>query len=435
MDLKSVVDKPHAVCIPYPAQGHINPILKLAKLLHLKGFHITFVNTEYNHRRLLNSRGPNHLEGLPDFRFETIPDGLPFSDADVTQDIPSLCDSTSKYCLDPFHGAMSFALDAAEEFRIPGVLFWTPSASGVLCYTQYHLFVERGITPLKDVSYLTNGYLETTTIDWIPGMKRIRLRDIPTFIRTTDVNDIMVNCVIREIQRASRATAIILNTFNSLEQDVLDALSSPTTSYLHHWPPSDVFRQEPGAVVYVNFGSITVMTPEQLIEFAWGLANSKIQFLWIIRPDLVAGDSAVLAPEFLTETKDRGMLASWCPQEKVLNHPSIGGFLSHMGWNSTIESICNGIPMVCWPFFAEQQTNCMYACNEWGIGLEIDNNVKRDEVTKLVSELMQGEKGKKMKKRAVEWQMKAEEAAAPGGSSYQNLEKLIFEVLSQKHAY
>ncbi|KAJ0024145.1 hypothetical protein Pint_07820 [Pistacia integerrima] len=172
MDLKSEVDKPHAVCIPYPAQDHINPILKLAKLLHLKGFHITFVNTEYNHRRLLKSRGPNHLEGLPDFRFETIPDGLPFSDADVTQDIPSLCDSTSKYCLDPFRnlihklndtssskvppvtciisdGAMSFALDAAEEFRIPSVLFWTPSASGVLCYTQYHRFVERGITPLK----------------------------------------------------------------------------------------------------------------------------------------------------------------------------------------------------------------------------------------------------------------------------------------------
>ncbi|XP_031285543.1 7-deoxyloganetin glucosyltransferase-like [Pistacia vera] len=481
MDLNSVADKPHAICMPYPAQGHINPMFKLAKLLHLKGFHITFVNTEYNHRRLLKSRGPNHLEGLLDFRFETIPDGLPFNDADVTQDIPSLCDSTSKYCFAPFcnlirklndtssskvppvtcivsDGSMSFTVDAAEEFGIPDVLFWTPSASGLLCYTQFHLLVERVLTPLKDVSYLTNEYLETT-VDWIPGMKSIRLRDFPAFIRTTDANDIMVNYIIREVQKASKASAIVLNTFDSLEQAVLDALSvllppiytigslplltrqigdGNLNFNLSLWKEQfDTIEwldsKEPGSVVYVNFGSITVMTPEQLTEFAWGLANSRMQFLWIIRPDLVAGDSAILAPEFLTETKDRGMLASWCPQEKVLNHPSVGGFLSHMGWNSTIESICNGIPMVCWPFFAEQQTNCMYACNEWGIGLEIDNNVKRDEVEKLVRELMHGEKGKEMKKRAVEWQLKAEKASAPAGSSYQNLEKLIAQVLLEKH--
>ncbi|GFZ01197.1 UDP-glucosyl transferase 85A2 [Actinidia rufa] len=77
MGSMAVADKPHAVCIPYPAQGHINPVLKLAKLLHSKGFHITFVNTEYNHKRLLRSRGPAALAGLPDFRFDSIPDGLP----------------------------------------------------------------------------------------------------------------------------------------------------------------------------------------------------------------------------------------------------------------------------------------------------------------------------------------------------------------------
>ncbi|KAF2294125.1 hypothetical protein GH714_007685 [Hevea brasiliensis] len=82
-----------------PAQGHVNPMLKLAKILHSNGFQITFVNTEYNHRRLLKSRGPNSLDGLPDFHFEAIPDGLPPSDANATQDIPSLCDSTSKHSL------------------------------------------------------------------------------------------------------------------------------------------------------------------------------------------------------------------------------------------------------------------------------------------------------------------------------------------------
>ncbi|MFQ6623616.1 hypothetical protein Gotur_004317, partial [Gossypium turneri] len=76
--------KSHAVCLPFPAQGHVNPMMQLAKLLHSRGFHITFVNTEFNHRRLIRSRGEEAVKGLPDFRFEAIPDGLQPSDSDAT---------------------------------------------------------------------------------------------------------------------------------------------------------------------------------------------------------------------------------------------------------------------------------------------------------------------------------------------------------------
>ncbi|KAI8532291.1 hypothetical protein RHMOL_Rhmol11G0202100 [Rhododendron molle] len=168
----TISEKPHAVCIPYPAQGHITPMLNLAKLLHQKGFHITFVNTEYNHRRLLKSRGSHSLDGLPDFRYETIPDGLPPTDTDVTQDIPSLCQSTTKTCLPHFRellcklndpalstcppvtcivsdGCMSFTVEAAEEFGIPKVLFWTTSACGFLGYTKYKDLVGKGLVPLQ----------------------------------------------------------------------------------------------------------------------------------------------------------------------------------------------------------------------------------------------------------------------------------------------
>eukprot|EP00262_Sarcandra_glabra_P004278 TRINITY_DN1523_c1_g1_i2.p1 TRINITY_DN1523_c1_g1~~TRINITY_DN1523_c1_g1_i2.p1 ORF type:complete len:184 (-),score=8.68 TRINITY_DN1523_c1_g1_i2:197-748(-) len=168
----SVVEKPHAVCIPYPAQGHITPMLKLAKLLHFRGFHITFVNTQFNHNRLLRSTGHDSLKGLDDFRFETIPDGLRPSDQDSTQDIPSLCDSTSKNCLVPFRslvaklnnsvssntprvsyivsdGAMSFTLAVAEELGIPEVLFWTTSACGFMGYLHYREVIERGLSPFK----------------------------------------------------------------------------------------------------------------------------------------------------------------------------------------------------------------------------------------------------------------------------------------------
>ena len=269
----------------------------------------------------------------------------------------------------------------------------------------------------------------------------------------------MLNYLMVEAERASRASAVILNTFDALEKDVLDALSAtlpPVYSIgpIQHFAEqvsdtrlksmgSNLWKEEtdclewldskePDSVVYVNFGSITVMTAQQLTEFAWGLANSKKTFLWIIRPDLVVGDSALLPPEFVTETKDRSMLASWCPQEQVLKHPAVGGFLTHSGWNSTSESICGGVPLICWPFFAEQQTNCHYSCIDWEIAMEIDNNVKRDEVEKLVRELMNGEKGNEMRKAAMKWKKLAEEATSPGGSSYDNLNKLLGDVMFPK---
>ncbi|XVF64793.1 hypothetical protein PTKIN_Ptkin09bG0195400 [Pterospermum kingtungense] len=466
---------PHAVCIPYPAQGHINPMLKLAKILHHKGFHITFVNTEFNHKRLLKSRGPDALNGLPSFRFEAIPDGLPPTDVDATQDIPSLCESTRKNCLPHFKqllhklndpssnvppvscivsdGAMTFTLDAAQEFGLPEVLFWTTSACGFLSYVHYRQLMEKGYTPLKDESYLTNGYLDGV-IDWIPAMKGVRLRDLPTFIRTTDPNFVMLDFILVETERARKASAIILNTFDDLEHEVLDALTSmlpPVYSVgpVHlvlksHVHESDTKRletnlwkedskclqwldsKEPDSVVYVNFGSITVMTADQLTEFAWGLANSHQAFLWVIRPDLVGGESAIVPAEFVAKIKDRGLLTTWCPQEQVLSHPSVGGFLTHNGWNSTIESISAGVPMICWPFFAEQQTNCWFCCTKLGIGMEIDSNVKRNEVESLVRELMEGEKGKEMKEKAREWKRKAEEATGNSkGSSYRNLDQMI----------
>ncbi|KAG2389662.1 hypothetical protein LR48_Vigan07g193100 [Vigna angularis] len=473
------MNKPHAVCIPYPAQGHINPMLKLAKLLHFNGFHITFVNTEYNHRRLLKSRGTSSLNGLPSFRFETIPDGLPDSDVDVTQDIPSLCDSTRRTCLPHFRnllakvnnsdappvtcivsdGVMSFTVDAAQELGVPEVLFWTTSACGFMCYVQYEQFIQKGITPLKDSSDVTNGYLEST-IDWIPGIKEIRLKDIPSFIRTTDSNDLMLDFVQGECKRARRASAILLNTFDTLEHDVLEAFSSILPPVYSIGPlnllvksvddkklnaiESNLWKEEtecmewlgtkePNSVVYVNFGSIAVMTPEQLVEFAWGLGNSNKSFLWVIRPDLVAGENAVLPQEFVKETKNRGLLSSWCSQEEVLNHPAIGGFLTHSGWNSTLESLCAGVPMICWPFFAEQQTNCRFCCKEWGVGLEIED-VKRDKIESLVKELMGGEKGKEMKEKALQWKELAKSAASgPYGTSFLNLDNMIRQVLLDKN--
>ncbi|XP_027356242.1 7-deoxyloganetin glucosyltransferase-like isoform X2 [Abrus precatorius] len=476
------MEKPHAVCIPYPAQGHINPMLKLGKLLHVRGFHITFVNTEYNHKRLLKSRGPNLLNGVSSFSFVAIPDGLPEPDGDATQDISSLCESTKRTCLTPFRnlffklnncldvppvtcivsdGAMSFTLDAAKELGIPEVLFWTTSACGFMCYMQYRRLVQLGFTPLKESSYMTNGYLDTS-IDWVPGIKEIQLKDVPSFIRTTNPQEFMMDFIQGECERAQKASAIIVNTFDALEHNVLDAFSSILLPPIYSIGPlnlllnnavtnedlktigSNLWKEEsqclewlnskePNSVIYVNFGSITVMTSDQLVELAWGLANSNKTFLWVIRPDLVAGENSILPLEFLKETRNRGMLLSWCPQE-VLGHHAVGGFLTHCGWNSTLESVCEGVPMLCWPFFAEQQTNCRFCCKEWGVGLEIDD-VKREKIEGLVRELMERQKGQKMKARALEWKKLAKYAASsPHGSSFVNMDNMVGHVLKGKIA-
>ncbi|CAN6239371.1 unnamed protein product [Urochloa humidicola] len=476
--------KPHAVCLPFPAQGHIAPMLNVAKLLHARGFHVTFVNTEYNQARLVRTRGAAAVAGVPGFRFATIPDGLPPSeDDDVTQDIPSLCKSTTETCLGPFRHllaelnnpvtgnppvtcvvsdvGMGFSIDAAKELGVPYVQFWTSSTISFLGYWHYRLLMSRGLAPLKDVAQLTSGFLDTP-VDDVPGLRNMRFRDFPSFIRTMDPDEYMVGFMLKETGRSVGASALILNTFNELEGEAVASIESlglarkvytlgPLPLLAREDPPTprssirlnlwneqeECMRwldgRKPGTVVYLNFGSITVMTNEQLVEFAWGLANSGCQYLWIIRRDLVKGDTAVLPEEFLTVTDDRGLMASWCPQQEVLNHPAVGAFLTHSGWNSTLEAICGGVPVISWPFFADQQTNCRYQCNEWGVGMEIDSNVRRDAVASLVAELMEGEKGKEMRRKAREWREKAIEAAKPQGASHRNFDDLVRDVLLSKN--
>ncbi|PQM37506.1 7-deoxyloganetin glucosyltransferase [Prunus yedoensis var. nudiflora] len=210
-------------------------------------------------------------------------------------------------------------------------------------------------------------------------MKNARLRDIPSFIRVTDVNDIMFDFMGSETRNCLKSSAIIFNTYDEFEHEVLEHLPETETKLVESlssnlWKEdTECFKwldqKKPSSVVYVNYGSITTMTDQHLKEFAWGLANSKHPFLWIVRPDVVEGDSAILPDEFFEEIKDRGYIASWCLQDQVLAHPSVGAFLTHTGWNSTLESVSEGVPVLCWPFFSEQQrivdTHALTGRLEW----------------------------------------------------------------------
>ncbi|KAL6629460.1 hypothetical protein ACP70R_029225 [Stipagrostis hirtigluma subsp. patula] len=477
--------KPHAVCLPYPVQGDITPTLQLAKLLHARGFHVTFVNTEYNHRRLLRSRGPRALDGVPGFVFASIPDGLPPSSdaaADVTQDIAAISRSTSSTCLphllallaelnDPGSGVppvtclvadgfMSFAYDAARQIGVPCAALWTFSAGAFLGCRYYRLLIDRGLVPLRDEAQLTDGYLDTV-VNGVAGMcDGVQLRDFPGFMRTTDRDDTNLNFFMREAERFSLPDGVVLNTFDDLERPALDAMRGilppmytvgPLGLHVRRAVPaggpldgvgSNLWEEQddvlewldgraPRSVVYVNFGSIAVMTGEQLLEFAWGLAGCGYGFLWNLRPDVVRGGVA-LPPEFLAAVEGRSKLSSWCPQEKVLEHEAVGLFVTHSGWNSTLESIAAGVPMLCWPFFADQQTNCRYVRTEWRNGVEIRGEVKREDLAAMIRTAMEGEEGREMRRRASEWKEKALLATMPGGSAVASLGRLIDEVLMGK---
>ena len=207
---------------------------------------------------------------------------------------------------------------------------------------------------------------------------------------------------------------------------------------------------KPGSVTFVSFGSLACTAPRQLVELGLGLEASKKPFVWVIK----AGDKFPQVEEWLAEgfeerVKDRGLIIrGWAPQVLILWHKAIGGFMTHCGWNSTIEGICAGIPMITWPHFAEQFVNERLVVDVLKTGVEIgvkavthwrqeqtEVTVTRDAVEKAVSKLMDdGEAAEEMRTRAKEFGVKARQALEEGGSSYNNINILIQEMGNQANA-
>ncbi|CAO2176344.1 unnamed protein product [Urochloa humidicola] len=366
--------RPHAVVVPYPGSGHINPALQLAQLLRRHGVFITFVITEHNLRCVQAAAGEGTaVSGREAFRIETIPDGLVDADRGQQDYDLGLSKATVHRFAAPLRelvarlrggvppvtcvlptSLMSFALEVARELGVPSMVLWACSAAALSAEMRLRQLRNRGYLPLKDESCLTNGYLEETIINWIPGMPPISLGDVSSLVRTTDADDFGLWFSETEANNCTKAGALIMNTFDALEPDVLAALRAeypriftvgPLGSQLrrcHHldqeqagaahdsidltlWKHDTgclawLDAQDPGSVVYANLGSLTVLTADQLAEFAWGLAEAGHPFLLVVRDDLVRGrvgsGVAALPPQFLAETAERCRVATWCPQRR-----------------------------------------------------------------------------------------------------------------------
>jgi len=131
-------------------------------------------------------------------------------------------------------------------------------------------------------------------------------------------------------------------------------------------------QHPPQSVVYVSFGSLAVMDQNQFNELALGLDLLDKPFLWVVRPSNDNKVNYAYPDEFLGT---KGKIVGWAPQKKILNHPSIACFISHCGWNSTVEGVYSGVPFLCWPFHGDQFMNKSYVCDVWKVGLELDKDV------------------------------------------------------------
>jgi UDP:flavonoid glycosyltransferase YjiC (YdhE family) len=186
--------------------------------------------------------------------------------------------------------------------------------------------------------------------------------------------------------------------------------------------------QRDGSVVYVAFGSTAVFDPRQFRELALGLELTGRSFLWVVRPDFTtAGDlSKAWFDEFQARVAGTGMVVSWCPQQKVLAHRAVACFVSHCGWNSTMEGVRNGVPFLCWPYFADQFVDRNYITDVWRTGLAVSPDaggvVTKEELRSKVEQVVgDGEIGK----RARLFRDAARRSISEGGASYENFQKFV----------
>jgi UDP:flavonoid glycosyltransferase YjiC (YdhE family) len=246
---------------------------------------------------------------------------------------------------------------------------------------------------------------------------------------------------------AAKADYLLCNTFAEIEPSIFT--NPPSTNIIpigplrtwqrptrhapvgHFWHAEDAACmsfldvQSYGSVVYVAFGSISIMTTDQVQELAFGLLASRRPFLWVIRPE----QASKLPIEFTNDVDGlgKGKVVGWAPQEQVLGHPSIGCFLTHCGWNSTLEGIRNGLPMLCWPYFTDQFTNQTYICDIWKVGLRVVSDegsglVTKERIVDRLHELLENEG---IKKRVLKLKEMAESNMSEGGASLKNLDVLM----------
>ncbi|KAL4576610.1 hypothetical protein LXL04_012706 [Taraxacum kok-saghyz] len=465
-------ENPHAIFIPFPLQGHLIPSVLLAIKLASKGFTITFINTESIHHSITKSSSPSAINGGHhdgnifaearssglDIRYATVSDGLPLGfdrslnhdqymecllhvfSAHVDEFVGNLVKSDASInCLiaDSFH---VWPLMISNKYKLVNISFWTEPALVLTLY--YHMDL------LKK-----NGHYDPLYKHEEVGS--IKPKDMMSYLQATNTNTAPHRIIHKALfEDARKADFMICNTIHELESQTISVLNQIQSFYaigpiFHNkfteklvstnlWYEVDCTRwlddRPLKSVLYISFGSYAHTSKHDLEEIAYGLLQSGVRFVWALRNDIVSSnDTNALPLGFEDQVKDQGLIVPWCDQKTILSHPSIGGFMTHCGWNSVLESIWCGVPLICFPLLTDQFTNRKLVVDDWKVGINLCEGylVRKEEVTKRVKDLMIGAKSSELRKEMKKIKTTLQDALALGGSSQQNFDKFVSEV--KKH--
>ncbi|ESQ45460.1 hypothetical protein EUTSA_v10010324mg [Eutrema salsugineum] len=468
------ITRPHAAMLASPGMGHVIPVIELGKrLAGSHGFHVTIFVLEADaasaQSQFLNSPGCDatlvNVIGLPS------PDISGLVDPSVNfaikilfmmrQTIPTLRSKISEMQHKPTALIVDlFGLDAlrlGREFNMLTYIFIASNAR-FLSVVMYFPTLEKDV---EEEHIIKKKPLA------IPGCEPVRFEDtIETFLDPTDQ-------IYREFVPFGlvfpTADGIIVNTWDDMEPKTLKSLQDPKLlgriarvpvypigplsrpvdpSKTNH-PVLDWLNKQPNeSVLYISFGSGGSLSAKQLTELAWGLELSQQRFVWVVRPPVDgSADSAYFSvnsgkiqdgtPDYLPEgfvsrTHERGLVvSSWAPQAEILAHQAVGGFLTHCGWNSVLESVVSGVPMIAWPLFAEQKMNATLLIEELGIAVRCgklpssEEVISRVEIDATVRKIMVEEEGCEMRERVKKLRDTAETSlSCDGGSGHESLSRV-----------
>ncbi|KAF7805624.1 UDP-glycosyltransferase 86A2 [Senna tora] len=462
--------RPHAILIAYPTLGHVIPSVHLAIKLASRGFTITFVNTHsIHHHTSKAAANKDHnifaavRENGLDIRYTTVSDGLPVEyDRSLHHDqfmksllhdfsahVEELVGKLVKHASPPITCLIAdtffvWPSTIAHKFGLPYISFWTEPALVFSLYYHMHL--------------LRQNHIREDSVDYIPGVNAIHPKDMMSYLQEKDTSTLCHQIIFKAFDQVRGADFVLCNTVQELEPHTIAALQSQTRFYAvgpifplgftksavptSLWSESDCthwLHSKPRAsVLYISFGSTVHVAKRDLVEIANGILLSKVNFVWVVRPDIVSSeDEHPLPVGFEEAVGERGMIIPWCSQIEVLTHPAIAGFLTHCGWNSTLESIWSEVPLLCFPLLTDQFTNRKLVVDDWKIGFNLGDrcgSITKEQVSENVSRLMDGRSREELKTAIREIKKNLGDALTTNGSSEKNMERFINDLQAKVSA-
>ncbi|XP_009366994.1 mogroside IE synthase [Pyrus x bretschneideri] len=446
---KERANRIHILVVPLPVQGHINPMLQFSKRLASKGLRVTLVTISSNAEAIETQLCKVKIEPIHATSEEeeeagnNVENKVLWFQTILSRRLPQLIlkqenDGYPVICL-VYDSAMPWVLDTAKGLGIFGASFFTHSCAVGAVYYNVHEGLLR--VPLKE-----------PTIS-LPGLPLLEPQDLPSFIYDPGSYPSFLNLVVSRFSNITGADWIFFNTFHGLEKEVVNwmrtqwpiktigptlpsmyldkrleddkeyglSVFNPNTEACNKWLES----KETGTVVYVSFGSMANLGEKQMEEIALGLKRSNANFLWVVRES----ETQKLPSNFEEQTSEKGLVVNWCPQLEVLGHRALGCFMTHCGWNSTLEALSCGVPMVAMPQWTDQTTNAKFVEDEWKVGVRVKVDqmgiVTKEEIERCIAEVIEGERGKEIKRNSMIWRELAKAAMDEGGSSDKNIEEFV----------